>query len=457
MTIRRMLLRLLAMAMLCAVVPARAGESARLPTAAFARLPMVDEVALSPDGQRYAALMNVGHDTVLVTRTMTGGQPLKAVLNTDNRKFQFGWIGWVNNERLLLGLRFPNERGWVGVVETRLLSVRYDGSELRNLVRRPSGGRLGSVAQFQDRVVDWLPEDGHHILLQLVDEDDPLPSVFRVNVETGQRSRVQMPRPHVWGWLTDRTHRVRVASAQNGTRIRIDVCDPDGSRWRTAWSYELLDRQAVHPLGFGDDPNLLYVLADHEGREAVFTADLSDPKLPLKLVLADPHQDLGGRLVHDPKTGRAVGISSTRLGEGSASFWDPVYKALLASIDKALPERASTGCCSSRQMGRDTCWSPQATASRRSTSSATAPAASSRCWPKPIRNSTRTRWSRSSPCASPRAMAWCCRATCRCPRAGSPRRSPRCCCRTGARSPTTRWTSTPGRSFSRTAATRCCR
>ena len=74
---------------------------------------------------------------------------------------------------------------------------------------------------------------------------------------------------HVHTWLADGTHRMRVGVRQEGTKIDVQICDADGRNWRTAWSFDLFDRAAVTPLGFGADPDLLYINADHDGRRAV--------------------------------------------------------------------------------------------------------------------------------------------------------------------------------------------
>ena len=47
----------------------------RLPTEAFARLPQLSQVALSPDGTWFAAIMNRGSDTVAVVRPLDATSP----------------------------------------------------------------------------------------------------------------------------------------------------------------------------------------------------------------------------------------------------------------------------------------------------------------------------------------------------------------------------------------------
>jgi dipeptidyl aminopeptidase/acylaminoacyl peptidase len=322
-----------------ALLACMAGVRAALPLEAFASLPAVDEVTLSPDGERYAALMNVGKDTVLITRELLGSAPVKLLLKTDNREFRFQWIHWVNNERLVISVMYPSQRGWVEIAETRLLSIKRDGTGVNNLVRYNHFDEQRERAQFQDRVVDWLPEDGHHLLLQLVDSADLSPGVYRVDVDTGRRVAVHSGRSHVRDWLTDLTHRVRVGIRQRDAEVEVLVCDPDGSNWRTAWKFGLFDRGAVWPMGFGTDPDKLYVQADHEGRGGVYEVDLADPQLPRKLLLANDSMDVGGDLIRAPKTHEVIGVRMGLHGDATAGIWDADTKGLLAGIDQALPER----------------------------------------------------------------------------------------------------------------------
>lgn len=62
-----------------------------LPTEDFARLPLLEDVELSPDGKRIAGLMNIDDQTVLITRP-ADGSAIRTVLKTDNQRFHFRWI-----------------------------------------------------------------------------------------------------------------------------------------------------------------------------------------------------------------------------------------------------------------------------------------------------------------------------------------------------------------------------
>lgn len=315
---------------------ANAETAAPLPVEAFARLPQAQGVAISPDGTWFAALMNRGSRTRAVANSLDGNAPLQLLLDTDNHEFRLAGVRWVSNQRLVLTMQFSSWRAGVVFTETRLFAVDRDGGHPLMLTQPASA----MPAQLQGQVVDWLPGDGHHLLLQApIDPSDASPGVYRVDVDTGERSPVHGRRFRVMHWMTDLQHRVRVGIQQVGTQIEVLVCDPDGENWRSAWSYELFDRAAVRPLGFAPDRQRLYVLAERDDRQAVFEVDLRDPALARRLVLGLDGTDIGGELMRDPVSGEAIGIRAGRVDDAAAFYWEPTAQALMKSIDAALPGR----------------------------------------------------------------------------------------------------------------------
>src|SRR5687768_6852403 len=105
---------------LVGLAPAHAEPSAPPPTEVFAALPRVSSIQLSPSGKHLAALRNQGGKTVLMTQTVSG-QDAHAVVTTDNREYVITWFRWVNDERLLVGIRFGETRGGMEGQESRLL------------------------------------------------------------------------------------------------------------------------------------------------------------------------------------------------------------------------------------------------------------------------------------------------------------------------------------------------
>jgi hypothetical protein len=291
----------------------------KLPVAAFARLPELQGIQLSPDGEKVAGLLNIDGDTILVARNVAADK-LIPVVKTDNRQIAVNWFRWANNERILVSIRFPDRRYGVATMETRLMSVRYDGSKLINV----AGGSKNNpywISQLQDRVVDWLPDDPDHILIAADLETQLMLDVYQVDVNNGARKRLRAPsQANVRKWITDRQHRVRVGVKLEDTTWEVMFCDADQKKWRVGWSYANFSDKEIMPIGFGEDPNILYVSAYHEGRQAIFTVDLTDPALPLQLKYASSRYDVDDELVYSQKAGDYIGVIDSG-SDGSYVFW----------------------------------------------------------------------------------------------------------------------------------------
>ena len=195
-------------------------------------------------------------------------------------------------------------------------------------------------------MIDFEPDDGRHILLSLSVPQASVqsegigydPEVYRVNVETGSRSQVHDGREGFSRWMVDRNHHVRVGIRRDKADIEVHACDPDGKNWRKLWSYKVLSKGGVNPLGFGKDPNQLYILADHEGRNALFTVDLRDPALKQALKLSDKVRDIEGSLVYSRKTGEAVGLAGGGGQDAAAvNYWDKDRKELVSFETRRCP------------------------------------------------------------------------------------------------------------------------
>ncbi|OYT90171.1 MAG: S9 family peptidase [Burkholderiales bacterium PBB3] len=335
-----------------AAVSVRAAEPL-LPVEAFAALPLIEVARLSPGGQKLAMMVNNGGTTTLLTQDLATGARV-GLGSTDHKEYSFNWIKWKADNRLLIGTRFPSRRscrGGVGhaTVETRLLIAKLDGGGLVNLLK-PNSFRGDWQPVRQDNVVDFLEDQPNEVLLSLYERDycdwssdtefDLGPSLVRLDIESGKRSYAQEPLDRTYDWDLDRKHQVRISTWRKGTKYEVRLREGDSRQWRTLWAFRGLSKDEVTPLGFGKNPNQLYVLANHEGRKALFTVDLADPALPRTLVLASPEFDISGHLVVSRKTGEVVGLQGTSNTDSAAlNYWDKERSGLVSNVDEALPNR----------------------------------------------------------------------------------------------------------------------
>jgi dipeptidyl aminopeptidase/acylaminoacyl peptidase len=313
------------------------------PLTAFAALPALRGLSMSPDGQRLVGIMNRDGNSVLVTAKWDGSE-MRGIMETDNRKFQFSWAYWVNNNRLVVSTHFPSITRGYASVETRSMAMDADGGNIVSMVPPPRDKSIKLLPQIQDRIIDWMPEDGHHVLMSIVEDYQAFaPTVFSVDVDTGKRTQVLGPRRGIWTWITDRQHQVRVGVKQDDAQIEVIARDPNSDNWRTLWRYEALGDQEVTPLAFGKDPQLLYVMAPFEGKRALYTARLDQldakgvPKMTL--LVASDQRDLGGTLKISRQTGELQAFGVADMGDAAQMFWTEPLKELARGIDQALPGR----------------------------------------------------------------------------------------------------------------------
>ena len=319
--------------------------SASPPTAAFAALPRIESIQLSPSGRHLAVLRNHEGQTFLDTQTVTG-QDLHRVISTDNRDYIVTWFRWVNDERLLVSVRFAATRDGIDSIETRLMAVNRDGTEqIPNLFKQstfPSLFGKKHFPQFQDRLVGTIPGDLRHVLLALDLEHPNAPDVYKVDVYSGDRQLIQanpstQPDPRViLHWIADRAGTVRAGVGQYQTAVHAIFRQPESSLWRELADYDLAKETGLVPLAFDADPAWLYVRDQHRGKAAIFKLNVMDRAADRILVVADPKFDLNGELVYAPGRKKVVGVRYSATDE-RVLFWDYDAQRLQARIDRAIP------------------------------------------------------------------------------------------------------------------------
>ncbi|MEQ1560726.1 MAG: alpha/beta fold hydrolase [Methyloglobulus sp.] len=318
-------------------VPGKPGE---LPVKAFAALPLVQQLSLSPDGNFVAFLQNTDGDTALVTQDRSG-KDVHVVLTSDNDKFRIRSYEWVNNERLLVRAWYPERRGDLKYVETRMLAINRDGTEEKaDLIRiENSLVRRDNNSQFQDNFT-VLPDDPKHVLLALDQRILGAPDVYKLDVYTGNKEMLSGNPGYVRSWVYDQQGRARVGVGIIGTNVRIVHRMNEADDWHTFAEFDGVKGGGPQPLGFGDDPDWLYLLANYQDKAAVFKTNLNAPSAPYELVYDDPKYDVNGELIYSADKKRAIGIDYNA-ESGKLVYWDKEAQQLQRRIDEALPHRTN--------------------------------------------------------------------------------------------------------------------
>ncbi len=316
-----------------------------LPAEAFSQLPSAENIEISPDGKYIAYFMHLDDFTVLAVMDLEKRES-HGLVKSDNEKFKFNWLRWVNPEKLIFSIYFPDHRGLgIETDETRLMSIGPTDTEPKILFKpaRSYGMSYKHVSQFQDTVISMLPGDDDNILMGFDTDNPTYPSVYSVSVTTGKKSIVRRSKFPIRDWIADRQGRARAGvgyDADDGVRS-IWVHDLETDAWNKLWEYKYFSQPDISPLGFSIDPNVLYISAEHNGRQSVFTIDTRQSAPEMNLVAHDPDYDIEGGLIYSPRTNDAVGVSHGE-AENSVIYWNEEYQAFQRTIDNALPDTSNS-------------------------------------------------------------------------------------------------------------------
>lgn len=305
-----------------------------LPIEAHASLANASQMNLSPNGNKVAFVQNGKGTLFLVVFDLTTGKK-RFITKTDNLSVTLNWFDWLNNDVLLMGISSTASERGIRYKVSRLLKfdLRTD-DEAKNVIRI---GRKSHNSQFQDNVISMLSNDPEHVLLS-IDLDTPnKPSVYKLNVLTGKRKRLERPKKHIDGWIADRQGKVRIMRQIDDTFVTYSLKDLKTNKWKKLFEYEVFSANKVTLLGFDKNPNILYFKAIHKDKDALFKMDVTDPEQTRELVYHDENYDVDGSLVYSEVTNEVVGFSHSGFDD-LIKYWDEDLDKLQRSINKAIPD-----------------------------------------------------------------------------------------------------------------------
>ncbi len=307
----------------------------KLPVKAYASLPDVDDAILYPDGTKVASLVRVylpNQKGIAVSIYDVKKNKNDYLVFTDNSKYTITSLAWGNDDFLLATIKYPDSRRGTPVNEWRLNKIDLKSAKNRLVINNFFLTKLDYIPNVLSEVVDYMVDDQHHILMQITGRStEGEPDVVIVNItKQGRTKYKQRYRKYIRSWMTDAQHNVRIGIKRKKGVYTIVEMSPEDNDMQELWSFEAFSGEHVWPMGFGLDPQILYVRALHKGLDAVYTVNLADPELIKTLVHFDEQYDISGALRHSIKTGEVIGVGNY--------YWDKNYKNLQTSINKAIPD-----------------------------------------------------------------------------------------------------------------------
>lgn len=304
----------------------------------FSRLPMYQDVKLSPDGNRIVFVENVEkHGTSVLSffNVETGVRTL--LFQSDNRKIKLNWHRWKTNDILLVSVRYASKKSGVRFYRTKLFSVDVSAeqNELRPLLKK----RLSKPSnQIQDRIVHWLPDDPEHILMQADLKAEKRLNVYRVNVNTGKAQLIERGKLGIANWTADTQGNIRIGRGKNlkNGLVTYWYRDSEDDDLDKLFEYHWLSDKSITVLGFGKDPKELYFLKYDGNYKALYRMNLKS-KTSTQLLKHDGY-DVSRSLIVSPQTQDVIGIYDAQSPFGRFYF-DKKHYALHKAMQQAIPDK----------------------------------------------------------------------------------------------------------------------
>ena len=320
-----------------------------IPIEDFARLPLVTQAKLSPDGRYVAFLRDVeGKSTLFLSdlehRTLSNLQPADVRGTFTSQDVR--WFNWMNDKRLVFTTVIWDHWG------TGISAVDRDGHQWKKL-SGPGATNRNEDPLYATRVLGSLEDDDQSILVidQHVSEgaEAVFPDVVKVNTLTGFYSTVAKNPGDVIGWGVDPAGCVRLGVTVEGTKVGVLYRESENVPWRALAPLDP-ERGQIRPLGFETSGPRLYVAAlSPQKRWAVYSYDPAKGILGGALV-ADPEYDIipeagligpqGVSLAHPVfSRNRAEMLGVYYVTDKPQVRWfDADYARYQRIIDRALPD-----------------------------------------------------------------------------------------------------------------------
>jgi dipeptidyl aminopeptidase/acylaminoacyl peptidase len=344
-------LALLASASLFVAVPAIADDSTLATDArAFGMREDVNAMSLSPDGTKavYIAPAKDRWSAVVVVDLVKATTKPIVVSHGDPEVLR--WCGFASNDRLVCRFTANVDSTGVLVGFSRLISVKLDGSDVKELGQHRSFYDAG-LRQYDGSVLDWRPSQAGSILMErdyvpeegktdtrMVERRSGL-GVDLVDVATLKVSSVEAPRNNVADYMTDGLGNVRMMSMAeaNGSmltgRLKHFYRAQGSHDWQPLTDY--VDSDDFQPLAVDATTNSLYALKKYAGRMALYRIKLDGTK-DEQLVASNPKVDIDGVV----RVGNGLKVIGYTYAEDKRQtvYFDPEFGHLADALSHTLPK-----------------------------------------------------------------------------------------------------------------------
>jgi dipeptidyl aminopeptidase/acylaminoacyl peptidase len=213
--------------------PVLAAASDPPPLEDLLRPPNFDQLRVSPSGRWLSTLRIQGEEEALAVLRTDTLEPL-SVRHFGERTGIADYL-WVNDERLLL----RPARRFLGVTDAKvptgeIIGIDHDGRGVRPVFGYNAGGRRGGeTIDAAGRVIDRLPEDERHVIVQSSGYEDrgTFNEAWRMDVRDGGLQRLAISPLREGTFVTDTDGAVVLVTGSDDEAMQSAWYRPPGEDW----------------------------------------------------------------------------------------------------------------------------------------------------------------------------------------------------------------------------------
>jgi dipeptidyl aminopeptidase/acylaminoacyl peptidase len=307
--------------------PGSAAPPAPLPIADFAQLPFLSDPMLSPDGKHIAARLLVeGKVLVAIMRLDGASAQRQAVLNIEKATI-YGYQ-WAGNGKLLLSVLVAAPFFGGTIPATSLVCYDLATGKMTALSRDLKGLDNDNVI-FADPAGAYALVSGQKSLFAQ-------PSVFRIDLATGDAKIVQPATLGIDQWFADAGGTVRAGFAYESRKWKLFYRESPDAKLRRIDSREYRqDDSVIEGVRFMGNAGQGAVITDSKtGRFAAYRYDFASDSIGEPL-FEHPSND-AAELIMSADGAQVEGVAYED-DRPRIAWLDPRRKELQARLDKALP------------------------------------------------------------------------------------------------------------------------
>ena len=322
---------------------------------AFAQDPAMSSAAVSPDGKHIATIQRLQKDgkpfLMIYDINDMGARPV----TLGSGKMDIVSFFWANNERLVVRFRQDVDTLQELGVDTRLVSklatVDVKGKKWLEIPRKRAD-RRSEFAKLSENfggatILDQMPWDPKHLLIEYDDDANGVSDIFKVNVKTGSAKLIARNTSRIDISYVDEDGDPRLATSfdeseealiylarKKGSKEWIEVGRTEASLDNNSKIFDALLRYG------GKNSNEFYVLSNHETDTAgIYIYNVDTGKMSDVQFLHPRYDATGVRTKLNSKRQREI-VGFTYASKGpEVYFIDPAEEALYKAIDQVLPNR----------------------------------------------------------------------------------------------------------------------